>query len=73
VVSTKLFFGTSGIMSGPKLGVNSYGLSRKHIIEGTRASLKRLQLEYVDVIFAHRYDQDTPLEETVKAFSWVID
>ena len=48
-------------------------MSRKHIIEGTRNSLKRLQLEYVDVIYAHRYDYDTPLEEVVRAFSWIID
>lgn len=55
------------------MGQNQVGLSRKHIIEGTKASLKRLQLEYVDLIFAHRPDIHTPLEETVRAFSWVID
>ena len=54
-------------------GQNDVGLSRKHIIEGTKASLKRLQLDYVDVIFAHRPDLQTPLEEIVRAFSWVID
>lgn len=48
-------------------------MSRKHIIEGCRNSLKRLQLDYVDVIFSHRPDFNTPLEETVRAFSWLID
>ena len=54
-------------------GVNGTGLSRKHVIEGTRASLKRMQMDYVDVIYAHRYDDNTPLPETIRAFSWVID
>ncbi|KAH0825957.1 NADP-dependent oxidoreductase domain-containing protein [Lanmaoa asiatica] len=49
IITTKLFFGTR---SGP----NDTGLSRKHIIEGTQASLERLDLDYVDVIFAHRPD-----------------
>jgi aryl-alcohol dehydrogenase-like predicted oxidoreductase len=53
--------------------VNDILLSRKHVIEGTINSLKRLQLDYVDVIFAHRYDYETPLEETCRAFSWIID
>jgi len=48
-------------------------LSRKHIIEGCKNSLKRLQLDYVDVIFAHRPDYRVPLEEQVRAFSWLID
>lgn len=46
VVSTKIFWG------GP--GPNDKGLSRKHIVEGTKASLKRLEMEYVDVIYCHR-------------------
>lgn len=65
VVSTKL------IMCGK--GVNDNGLSRKHIIEGLKNSLKRLQLDYVDVVFCHRPDYDTPLEETCRAMSWLID
>lgn len=73
VVSTKLFFGTDGFWGLNPFHVNRVGLSRKHIIEGTKASLKRLQLDYVDIISAHRYDQDTPIEEVVRAFSWVID
>jgi aryl-alcohol dehydrogenase-like predicted oxidoreductase len=54
-------------------GINLVGLSRKHIIEGTRHSLKLLQLDYVDLIYAHRSDQFTPLDETCRAFSWVIE
>ncbi|PWA28617.1 hypothetical protein CCH79_00020095, partial [Gambusia affinis] len=49
------------------------GLSRKHIIEGLRASLDRLQLEYVDVVFANRPDPYTPIEETVRAMTYVIN
>ena len=48
------------------------GLSYKHIIEGTNNALKRLNLEYVDLIFAHRPDPETPIEETVFAFNQVI-
>lgn len=54
-------------------GPNDIGLSRKRIIEGTRASLKRLQLDYVDIIFAHRPDYSVPMEEIVRGFSWLID
>lgn len=53
--------------------MNERGLSRKHIIEGLRASLKRLDLEYVDLVFAHRPDDLTPMEEVVRAFNWCID
>ena len=48
-------------------------LSRKHIIEGLRNSLKRLELDYVDVVFCHRYDRYTPIEETCRAMDWVIN
>jgi aryl-alcohol dehydrogenase-like predicted oxidoreductase len=65
VVSTKIY------RSGE--GVNDTFLSRKHILEGIKNSLKRLQLDYVDVIFCHRPDYQTPLEETVRAMSSVID
>lgn len=65
VISTKII----RCGSGP----NDCMLSRKHIIEGTLASLKRLQLDYVDVIFAHRYDQETPIEEVCRAFNWLIE
>jgi voltage-dependent potassium channel beta subunit len=65
VVSTKIFWGGDG--------PNDKGLSRKHIIEGTKASLTRLQLDYVDVLFCHRPDPDTPIEETVRAMNWVVE
>ena len=54
-------------------GVNHKMLSRKHVIEGVTASLKRLQLDYVDIVYAHRYDQETPIEEVCRAFNWVIE
>ncbi|TMW58873.1 hypothetical protein Poli38472_007018 [Pythium oligandrum] len=57
VISTKIFIGT-------KEGPNNRGVSRKHLIEGTKASLKRLQLDYVDVLFCHRSEPYTPIEET---------
>eukprot|EP01116_Phalansterium_solitarium_P008409 TRINITY_DN2229_c0_g1_i2.p1 TRINITY_DN2229_c0_g1~~TRINITY_DN2229_c0_g1_i2.p1 ORF type:complete len:319 (+),score=39.83 TRINITY_DN2229_c0_g1_i2:121-1077(+) len=66
VITTKIFWGNPG-------GPNDVGLSRKHIIEGTDAALQRLQLDYVDIIFAHRFDHETPLEETVRAFNHVIN
>lgn len=53
--------------------MNNRGLSRKHIIEGLNGSLERLDLEYVDIVFAHRPDRDTPIEETVRAFNHVIN
>jgi len=65
VVSTKIFWGGNG--------VNRQGLSRKHIIEGTDGALARLQLDYVDLIFCHRPDYQTPIEETVRAMNYIID
>lgn len=53
--------------------VNNTGLSRKHVIEGVDAALERLQLNYVDLVYAHRPDLDTPMEEIVRAFNHVID
>ncbi|EIM92424.1 voltage-gated potassium channel beta-2 subunit [Stereum hirsutum FP-91666 SS1] len=67
IVTTKLYWGAA------RKGPNDQGLSRKHIIEGTREALERLRLDYVDVIFAHRHDFTVPMEEIVRAFSWVID
>ncbi|TMW58852.1 hypothetical protein Poli38472_006997 [Pythium oligandrum] len=52
---------------------NSRGLSRKHLVEGIKSSLKRMQLEYVDVLFCHRPDPTTPIEETVRAMNFIID
>jgi aryl-alcohol dehydrogenase-like predicted oxidoreductase len=53
-------------------GKNDTGLSRKHIMEGIDASLGRLQMDYVDLYQAHRYDSFTPLEETMQAFADVV-
>ncbi len=64
VISTKLFWGGEG--------VNDTGLSRKHLVEGTKASLKRLQLDYVDLLFCHRPDPKTPIEETVITMDMLI-
>ncbi|KAJ7143858.1 NADP-dependent oxidoreductase domain-containing protein [Mycena epipterygia] len=66
VITTKLFW---GLRTGP----NDGGLSRKHIIEGTQDSLARLQMSYVDVIFAHRCDRNVPMEEIVRGFNYVIE
>jgi voltage-dependent potassium channel beta subunit len=65
VISTKIFWGGQG--------PNDRGLSRKHIVEGTDASLRRLQMDHVDLIFCHRPDPDTPIEETVRAMTHLID
>lgn len=65
IISTKIFWGGSG--------PNDRGLSRKHIIEGVNAALARLRLDYVDLVFCHRPDPDTPIEETVRAMNWVLD
>ena len=65
VISTKIFWGGRG--------PNDNGLSRKHIIEGTLDSLERLQLDYVDLLFCHRADIHTPIEETVRAMNYLID
>jgi aryl-alcohol dehydrogenase-like predicted oxidoreductase len=56
---------------GPK-GANDVGLSRKHIFEGIDGSLKRLGVDYVDLYQAHRFDYETPLEETFLAFADIV-
>src|SRR5882724_6568342 len=53
-------------------GQNDRGLSRKHIMESCHASLKRLQTDYVDLYQAHRFDYETPLEETLRAFDDLV-
>ena len=62
VLSTKIFF-----PMGP--GPNSRGLSRKHLFEGCHAALKRLGTDYIDLYQCHRYDDSTPLEETLRALN----
>jgi aryl-alcohol dehydrogenase-like predicted oxidoreductase len=56
---------------GPK-GANDSGLSRKHIQEAINGSLERLRTDHVDLYQAHRYDHETPLEETMSAFADVV-
>ncbi len=65
VLSTKLFWGGKG--------PNKTGLSRKHLLEGIKASLGRLQVDYVDLLFCHRPDLYTPIEETVRAMSFLVN
>ncbi|KYG27737.1 aldo/keto reductase family protein [Alkalihalobacillus trypoxylicola] len=60
VLSTKVFFPMGD-------GPNDRGLSRKHIIEQCEASLKRLGVDYIDIYFCHRYDDQSPTEETLRA------
>ena len=64
VISTKIFWGGEG--------PNDRGLSAKHIREGMDAALARLQLDYVDLVFCHRPDFYTPLEETVESMSSLV-
>ena len=64
-ICTKVFWPT-----GP--GANDRGLSRKHVLESAHASLRRLQTDYIDLYQAHRYDHETPLEETLRAFDDLV-
>src|ERR1700733_547540 len=64
VISTKIFWGGNG--------PNDTGLSRKHLIEGTKNSLKRLRLDHVDLLYCHRPDPNTPIEETVLAMDYLV-
>jgi aryl-alcohol dehydrogenase-like predicted oxidoreductase len=65
-IFTKVYWPT-----GPR-GPNDVGLSRKHIMESINGSLRRLQTDYVDLYQAHRYDVETPLEETMQAFADLV-
>ncbi len=65
VVSSKVFWPMSD-------DVNDRGLSRKHIMESVEKSLRRLNTDYLDIYFCHRYDPETPLEETVRAMDDLV-
>lgn len=66
LVSSKVFFGYE--TDKP----NQRGLSRKHVMEGCEAALKRLQVDYIDLFFCHRPDKNTPILETVQAMNTLI-
>jgi voltage-dependent potassium channel beta subunit len=65
VIASKVFWPT---MPGP----NGRGLSRKHIIESLHASLKRMNTDYLDMYFCHRYDPDTPIDEIVQTMDILV-
>lgn len=65
VLSTKVYFPMGD-------GPNDRGLSRKHIMEQANASLKRLDVDYIDLYYCHRFDNETPIEETLRAFDDLI-
>lgn len=65
VISTKAYWPMSD-------NVNNRGLSRKHLFESVHASLKRFETDYLDIFFCHRYDYETPVEETVRALDDLV-
>lgn len=65
ILTSKVFFPTSK-------DVNDRGLTRKHIIKSLEASLRRLKTEYLDVYFMHRFDENTPLEESLRAMEDLV-
>ncbi|KAF7374685.1 Aldo-ket-red domain-containing protein [Mycena sanguinolenta] len=81
VVMTKVYFPvsrdeTQPVPPGPTTDaegyVNQYGLSRKHIFDSVKHSLRRLQLDYIDLLQCHRFDYNTPIEETMQALHDVV-
>jgi voltage-dependent potassium channel beta subunit len=64
IVTTKIFWGGNG--------PNDIGLSWKHLVEGVRNSLRRMRMTYLDMVFCHRPDPNTPIEETVRAMDYII-
>jgi len=73
VVATKVFGATGGDGPYPSADVNNRGTSRYHIMEGVKASLKRLQLDHIDLYQIHGFDPATPIEETVRALHTLIE
>ncbi len=65
VIATKVFWPTGN-------GPNDRGLSRKHVVESCERSLKRLQTDYVDILYCHRYDPEADLEETLRALDDLV-
>jgi aryl-alcohol dehydrogenase-like predicted oxidoreductase len=65
VIASKV---ASAIGDGP----NDRGLSRKHIMDGAEASLRRLNTDYIDLFYAHQFDTQTPIEESVRAFDDLV-
>ncbi len=66
LVSSKAYFGRGGNLP------NQRGLSRKHLVEACNEALQRLQVEYIDLFYAHRPDKNTPIEETVWAMNHLL-
>ena len=80
VITTKLFFGPGDMVNNgkensykTKYGPNEKGLSFKKLIPSMNEELARLQLDYVDVVYAHRYDGTTPMLEIVRGFTKLIN
>ena len=78
VIMTKVYGVVHPTPEGPAGGMmaggqpNQHGLSRKHIFASVDASLARLQLDYIDLLQCHRFDYDTPIEETMQALHDVV-
>ena len=78
VVATKIFFGgdfPTMKTFNPTMNIqeNQVGTSRKHLIQGLKKSLENLQMDYVDVVFCHRYDNETPTEEVCHAMKVILN
>ncbi|KAF8271057.1 Aldo/keto reductase [Lactarius quietus] len=71
-IGDELLWGTPAAELDQKGFVNQHGLSRKHIFDSVKKSLERLQLDYIDVLQCHRFDPNTPIEETMQALHDVV-